>query len=99
MSKSGIKTGDIPTQFDFGYLRIDTQAGVILSFMAIAFGLAIADISNFPLMAGVISAVVGGLIGSFFGRSITSIYGSAAALAPILAMSVSFLGHGNDQLG
>lgn len=89
----------VPGQFDRRFIRQDMKVGAILSFMAIAFGLAIASISSFPLMAGIISAVVGGIIGSVFGRSPTSIYGAAAALAPILAWSVNDLGHGDPAVG
>lgn len=63
-----------------------------MSLMALSFGMAIAPISQFPVEAGVMTAIIGGLAGSLLSGSIVSIHGAAAALAPILAGAVVTLG-------
>ena len=86
-------------RFDTRFMAQDFRSGVILSFISIAFGLGIAQISGFPLMAGLVSAIVAPLIISLWGGSFIVVCGSAAALAPILAQSVQALGMGDDVLG
>ena len=86
-------------RFDTRFMAQDFRSGVILSFISIAFGLGIAQISGFPLMAGLVSAIVAPIVISMWGGSFIVVCGSAAALAPILAHSVQTLGMGNDMLG
>lgn len=88
-----------PGRFDTRFWRADLKAAFILSFMSISFGIGIADISNFPLQAGLVSAVVALLVIGIMGGSYIVVCGSAAALAPILAGSVAELGGGDDLLG
>ena len=86
-------------RFDLRFWKADLKSAFILSFMSISFGIGIADISNFPLQAGLVSAVVALLVIGVMGGSYIVVCGSAAALAPILAHSVGALGMGNDSLG
>lgn len=88
-----------PGRFDTRFWKADLKAAFILSFMSISFGIGIADISNFPLQAGLVSAVVALLVIGIMGGSYIVVCGSAAALAPILAGSVAELGGGNEMLG
>ncbi len=86
-------------RFDTRFWKQDLKAGFILSFMSIAFGIGIAAISNFPLQAGLVSAVVAMMVMAGYGGSYIIVCGAAAALAPILASSVTTLGLGDMQLG
>ena len=81
------------------HLRQDNMVGFAMSFLSLAFGIGIAKVANFPLEAGIVSGLVGPLAHILRGGSISTIPGSAAALAPILAAAIATLGKGDYTLG
>lgn len=72
--------------------RSDMLAGLMVSLVSLPFSLAIAISSGAPPVAGIISAVIAGLIYPFLGGSFVTISGPAAGLAPVLFASMAALG-------
>lgn len=77
----------------------DVIAGFGVFLLALPLCLGIAMASNFPPAAGILSAIVGGIIASFFGGAQLSIKGPAAGLIVIALSAVIELGGGDLQLG
>lgn len=81
------------------YLRADMYAGLITFFLSIPFCLSIAFASGFPLMSGILTAVVGGLLISLVGGSSLGIKGPTTAYMPFLFLAIHQLGHGHWSTG
>ncbi len=79
--------------------RHDLMAGLLVSLTSLPFSLGIAIASGAPPIAGLISAIIAGLILPFLGGSFVTISGPAAGLAPALLAAMTLLGHGNTGIG
>ena len=69
--------------------RYDLFAGLMVSLVSLPFSLGIAIASGAPLVAGLISAIIAGLIYPFLGGSYVTISGPAAGLAPALLAAMT----------
>lgn len=79
--------------------RSDMLAGLMVSLVSLPFSLAIAISSGAPPVAGLISAIIAGLIYPFLGGSYVTISGPAAGLAPVLFAAMTTLGAGDREVG
>ncbi len=79
--------------------RQDLTAGLMVSLVSLPFSLGIAVASGAPPVAGLISAIIAGLIYPFLGGSFVTISGPAAGLAPALLAGMTVLGSGNLEVG
>lgn len=80
-------------------LLSDIKAGFIISLIALPLCLGIATAGGFPPIAGLITAIVGGLVVSWIGSAPFTIKGPAAGLIVISLGAVTELGHGDLTLG
>lgn len=83
----------------FASLRRDAAAGFQVSLIALPLCFGIALASGFPPMAGVIAAIVGGLLVSRINGSNLTINGPAAGLIVVILAGVDRLGHGDTATG
>src|SRR4051812_23092964 len=79
--------------------RYDLVAGLMVSLTSLPFSLAIAIASGAPPVAGLMSAIIAGLIFPFLGGAYVTISGPAAGLAPALFAAMLALGHGHLDTG
>jgi MFS superfamily sulfate permease-like transporter len=79
--------------------RSDMLAGLLVSLVSLPFSLGIAIASGAPPVAGLVSAIIAGLIYPFLGGSYVTISGPAAGLAPVLFVAMTTLGRGDREVG
>ncbi|WP_341930670.1 SulP family inorganic anion transporter, partial [Methyloversatilis discipulorum] len=79
--------------------RHDATAGLQVALLWMPFSLGVALVSGAPAIAGLISAIVAGLLYPLLGGSHVTVSGPAAALAPVLLWGMLLLGHGDLALG
>jgi MFS superfamily sulfate permease-like transporter len=97
-----IKTIEVPKSGLIGLKEnffADFRAGLSISLIALPLSLGIALASNFPAFAGLIAAVVGGMIVSRISGSYVTINGSAAGLIVANLAAVQRLGGGDLHAG
>lgn len=81
------------------YWRQDLVAGLLVSLISLPFSLGIAVASGAPPIAGLVSAIIAGLLLPFLGGSFVTISGPAAGLAPVLLAAMLALGRGDLAAG
>jgi len=83
----------------FKTIQSNIISGLLVSLIALPLCLAIATASDFPVLAGIITAIVGGLVVSQLSGSFVTINGPAAGMIAIILDCVARLGKGDIFLG
>lgn len=81
------------------YWRNDILAGLMVSLVSLPFSLGIAISSGAPPIAGLISAIIAGMVYPLLGGAYLTISGPAAGLAPVLFVAMTALGKGDREVG
>jgi MFS superfamily sulfate permease-like transporter len=79
--------------------KTELTSGFILFLIALPLSIGISLASGAPPTAGILAAIVGGLLGSFIGTGHVMINGPAAGLIVVVLTSIQELGQGNAQSG
>lgn len=79
--------------------RLDLLAGLQVALLALPLSLGIAIASGAPPVAGVISAIIAGIVFPLLGGTYVTIGGPAVGLAPATLAGVYALGQGNIEIG
>ncbi len=77
----------------FEELKMDLNAGFSVALVALPLSIGISLASGAPASAGLIAAMIGGLLGSWLGGSHVTINGPAAGLIVIVLEAISSLGY------
>lgn len=86
--------GDLTSQRET--LVADATAGFIVFLLALPLSLGIAKASEFPAIMGLVTAIIGGMVVSFFSGSQLTIKGPAAGLIVIVVGAVNEFGGGEQ---
>jgi MFS superfamily sulfate permease-like transporter len=87
------------TNFKSQTSAIDIKAGLVVFLIALPLSLGISLASGAPPTAGLISAILGGLLGAFLGGSYVTINGPAAGLIVVVLSAINNLGDGDPMTG
>lgn len=77
----------------------DVKAGLVVFLIALPLSLGISIASGAPSTAGLISAILGGIVGAYLGGSYVTINGPAAGLIVVVLSGIQSLSYGDPVMG